>query len=202
MEAIGHLTGGIAHDFNNLLTGIIGSLDLVRRRMARKRLDDIPHFMDAASTSALRAAALTHRLLAFARRQSLDTRPNDINRLVASMEDLLHRSLGEQVELRRCSLRTSGPAFTDANQLENAMLNLAINARDAMPDGGRLTIETANAEIDEASTSLHPEVEPGDYVVVSVRIRESGCRRKWWPKRSILSSPRSLSERGPASDFR
>ena len=168
MEAIGHLTGGIAHDFNNLLTGIIGSLDLVRRRLAAKRLDDIPHFMDAASASALRAAALTHRLLAFARRQSLDTRPNDINRLVASMEDLLHRSLGEQVELRSMLAGGLWPAFTDANQLESALLNLAINARDAMPDGGRLTIETANAEIDEASTALHPEVEPGEYVVVSV----------------------------------
>ena len=153
MEAIGQLTGGIAHDFNNLLTGIIGSLDLVRRRMAAKRLDDIPRFMDAASTSALRAAALTHRLLAFARRQSLDTRPNDINRLVASMEDLLHRTLGEQIELR-CSLAGDlWPAFTDANQLESALLNLAINARDAMPDGGRLTIETANTRLDAAYTA-------------------------------------------------
>src|ERR1700730_5989013 len=100
MEAIGQLTGGIAHDFNNLLTGILSSLDLVRKRMATNRLDDIPRFMDAASSSAQRAAALTHRLLAFARRQSLDTRPNDVNRLVMSMEDLFHRTLGERVELR------------------------------------------------------------------------------------------------------
>src|SRR5580692_6936447 len=99
MEAIGHLTGGIAHDFNNLLTGILGSLDLVRRRLAANRTDDIARFMDAASESALRAAALTHRLLAFARRQSLDTRPNDVNRLFASMEDLLRRTLGEQISL-------------------------------------------------------------------------------------------------------
>ena len=105
MEAIGQLTGGIAHDFNNLLTGIIGSLDIIRRRMASGRLDAIPRFMDAASTSAQRAAALTHRLLAFARRQSLDIRPNDINRLVASMEDLLHRTLGEHIELRMLALR-------------------------------------------------------------------------------------------------
>ena len=103
MEAIGQLTGGIAHDFNNLLTGIIGSLDIIRRRMASGRLDAIPRFMDAASTSAQRAAALTHRLLAFARRQSLDIRPNDVNQLVASMEDLLHRTLGEHIELE-CSL--------------------------------------------------------------------------------------------------
>ena len=155
MEAIGQLTGGIAHDFNNLLTGIIGSLDIVRRRMAADRLDEIPRFMDAASTSALTAAALTHRLLAFARRQSLDTRPNDINRLVASMEDLLHRTLGEQIELR-CSLAADlWTAFTDANQLESALLNLAINARDAMPDGGRLTIETANVR---SRRSLHLRV--------------------------------------------
>jgi hypothetical protein len=168
MEAIGHLTGGIAHDFNNLLTGIIGSLDLMARRMATDRPDDIPRFMKAASTSALRAAALTHRLLAFARRQSLDTRPNDINRLVASMEDLFHRTLGERIELQSMLAADLWTAFADANQLESALLNLAINARDAMPDGGRLTIETANAELDTAYTALHADVDPGDYVVVSV----------------------------------
>jgi PAS domain S-box-containing protein len=168
IEAIGQLTGGIAHDFNNLLTGIIGSLDIVRRRMAANRLDEIPRFMDAASTSALKAAALTHRLLAFARRQSLDARPNDINRLVANMEDLLRRTLGEQIELR-CSLAADlWIAFTDANQLESALLNLAINARDAMSNGGRLTIETANTRLDAAYTSQQDDVETGDYVVVSV----------------------------------
>jgi PAS domain S-box-containing protein len=168
IEAIGRLTGGIAHDFNNLLTGIIGSLDIVRRRMAANRLDEIPRFMDAASASALRAAALTHRLLAFARRQSLDARPNDINRLVASMEELLHRTLGEQIELR-CSLAAElWIAFADANQLESALLNLAINARDAMSSGGRLTIETANTRLDAAYTSHQDDVEPGDYVVISV----------------------------------
>ena len=116
MQALGHLTGGIAHDFNNLLTGIIGSLDLIRRRMDAKRPEDIPRFMDAATTSAQRAAALTHRLLAFARRQSLDSRPNDINRLVASMEDLLRRTLGEQVQLRSELATDLWTAFTDANQ--------------------------------------------------------------------------------------
>jgi PAS domain S-box-containing protein len=168
MEAIGQLTGGIAHDFNNLLTGILGSLALVRRRMAANRPDDIPRFMEAASTSALRAAALTHRLLAFARRQSLDSRPNDINRLVESMEDLLDRTLGERIELRFIFAPNHWTAFTDANQLENALLNLAINARDAMPEGGRLTIETANIHLDEAYSSLYEDVQPGDYVVVSV----------------------------------
>jgi PAS domain S-box-containing protein len=168
MEAIGQLTGGIAHDFNNLLTGILGSLDLVRRRMAANRPEDIPRFMDAASSSAMRAGALTHRLLAFARRQSLDTRPNDVNRLVASMEELLVRTLGERIELR-CTLPDDlWTAFTDANQLENALLNLAINARDAMPNGGRLIIEAANIHLDGADASAQDEVQPGDYVVVSV----------------------------------
>ena len=174
MEAIGQLTGGIAHDFNNLLTGIIGSLDIIRRRMAASRLDEIPRFMDAASTSAQRAGALTHRLLAFARRQSLDIRPNDINRLVASMEDLLHRTLGEHIELE-CSLSADlWTAFTDANQLESALLNLAINARDAMPDGGRLTIETTNVHLDAAYTSRQDDVAPGDYVVIGVSDTGSG----------------------------
>ena len=168
MEAVGQLTGGIAHDFNNLLTGILGSLDLVRRRMAANNPDDVPRFMDAASTSALRAAALTHRLLAFARRQSLDSRSNDINRLVGGMEDLLERTLGERIELRFIFASDLWTAFTDANQLENALLNLAINARDAMPDGGRLTIETVNVQLDEAYSSLYEDVQPGDYVVVSV----------------------------------
>jgi CheY-like chemotaxis protein len=168
MEAIGQLTGGIAHDFNNLLTGIIGSLDLVRRRMATGIADDIPRLMDAASISAQRAASLTHRLLAFGRRQSLDTRPNDVNRIIASMEDLLRRTIGERIELL-CKL--SGDlwtALTDANQLEGALLNLAINARDAMPDGGRLIIESSNIRLDQAYTSLYEDVQPGDYVTISV----------------------------------
>jgi PAS domain S-box-containing protein len=168
MEAIGQLTGGIAHDFNNLLTGIIGSLDLVRRRMATNSSDDIPRLMNAASAAAQRAAVLTHRLLAFGRRQSLDIRPNDVNRLVTGVEDLLRRTLGERVELV-CKLSDDlWAASTDANQLESALLNLAINARDAMPDGGRLTIETANVQLDEGYASLHEDVEPGEYVALSV----------------------------------
>ena len=168
MEAIGQLTGGIAHDFNNLLTGIIGSLDIIRRRMTSGRFEDIPRFMDAASACAQRAGALTHRLLAFARRQSLDIRPNNINRLVAGMEDLLHRTLGEHIELECLLAAELWTAFTDANQLESAVLNLAINARDAMPDGGRLTIETTNVRLDEAYASLQEDVAPGDYVVIGV----------------------------------
>jgi PAS domain S-box-containing protein len=174
MEALGQLTGGIAHDFNNLLTGIIGSLDISRRRLASNRPGDVTRFMEAASVSAQRAAALTHRLLAFARRQSLDTKPSDINRLVAGMDDLLHRTLGEHIELRTMLGTDIWPAMTDANQLENAILNLAINARDAMPDGGRLTIETGNARLDEAYARLNDDVAAGDYVVIAVTDTGSG----------------------------
>jgi PAS domain S-box-containing protein len=174
MEAIGQLTGGIAHDFNNLLTGIIGSLDIVRRRMAAGRLDEIGRFMAAATNAAQRAGALTHRLLAFARRQSLDTRPNDINRLVANMEDLLRRTLGEHIELKCAFAPDLWTAFTDTNQFENAVLNLAINARDAMLDGGHLTIETANARLDAAYAAGQDEVDPGDYVVIVVSDTGSG----------------------------
>ena len=174
MEAIGQLTGGIAHDFNNLLTGIIGSLDIIRGRMASGRLEQIGRFMDAASTSAHRAGALTQRLLAFARRQSLDIRPNNIARLLDGMEDLLHRTLGEHIELE-CSFSPQlWTAFTDANQLENAVLNLAINARDAMPGGGRLTIEAANVQLDETYTSMQEDVVPGDYVMIGVSDTGSG----------------------------
>src|ERR1700722_5746811 len=168
MEAVGQLTGGISHDFNNLLTGILGSLDLARRRLEANKFDDITRFMDAATNSAKSAAALTHRLLAFARRQSLDIRPNDLNRLVASMEDLLERTLGERIELQCILAGDLWTALTDANQVESAVLNLAINARDAMPNGGRLTIETVNVHLDQAYTSLHEDVKPGDYVAISV----------------------------------
>jgi PAS domain S-box-containing protein len=174
MDALGQLTGGIAHDFNNLLTGIIGSLDLVRRRMADGRSGEVPRFMDAASTSAQRAAALTHRLLAFARRQSLDTKPSDVNALVQGMEELLHRTLGEQVSLSTELSEGLWPALADDNQLENAILNLAINARDAMPEGGRLTIETANTRLDAAYAATAEDVSPGDYVMIAVSDTGSG----------------------------
>jgi PAS domain S-box-containing protein len=168
MEAIGQLTGGIAHDFNNLLTGIIGALDLIKRRIATGRTGDLDRFMDAATGSALSAAALTHRLLAFARRQSLDTKPVDVRGLVQGMEELLRRTLGEQVRLAI----DAGPgcwfAMTDPNQLESAILNLAINARDAMPDGGNLRISTENLRIGAPQTGVRDPLEPGDYIGVTV----------------------------------
>lgn len=168
MEAVGQLTGGIAHDFNNMLTGVIGSLDLIERHLANGRMDRVARYIEAASTSAQRAAALTSRLLAFGRRQSLDLKPIDVNALVSGMEDLLNRTLGEQVMLRTHLAADVWAACTDANQLESALLNLCINARDAMPDGGELTIESANTQLDERYVRDHPELVAGDYVVLSV----------------------------------
>ncbi len=168
MEAIGQLTGGIAHDFNNLLTGIIGSLALMQKRLAQGRTDALERYAGLALASANRAAALTHRLLAFSRRQPLEAKAVDANALVGAMEELLRRTLGESVVLQ--SVETPGlwPVLCDPHQLENALLNLAINARDAMPEGGRLTIETANATLDEAYVAREPDVAPGQYVMVSV----------------------------------
>jgi len=168
MEAVGQLTGGIAHDFNNMLTGVIGSLDLVERNLASGRMERVHRYIEAANISAQRAAALTARLLAFGRRQSLDLLPTDVNALVHGMEDLLHRTLGEHVEVETHLATDLWTAVSDISQLENALLNLCINARDAMADGGKLTVETANTHLDEAYASAHAEVIAGDYVVLSV----------------------------------
>ncbi|MDO8410740.1 MAG: response regulator [Phenylobacterium sp.] len=168
MEAVGQLTGGIAHDFNNMLTGVIGSLDIMRRRIASNRLEDLDRFMDAAQASASRAAALTQRLLAFSRRQSLDPRPTDINSLAASLNDLIRGSVDERVSLRFALDPDLPRAIVDVNQLESALLNLAINARDAMPDGGEMTIETCAVQLDEAAAAQRPGVAPGAYVMISV----------------------------------
>jgi PAS domain S-box-containing protein len=168
MEAIGQLTGGIAHDFNNLLTGIMGAMDILKRRLAANRYDDVERFMDAAITSANRAAALTHRLLAFARRQPLAPKPIDANQLIGGMEDFLRRTLGEQVQLEVKVDPDLWPILTDPHQLENAIVNLAINGRDAMPDGGRLTISSRNIQIAEALVLGHEVIDAGDYVVICV----------------------------------
>jgi len=168
MEAVGQLTGGIAHDFNNMLTGVIGSLEVMRRRIATQRYDDLDRFMDAAITSSQRAASLIHRLLAFSRRQSLDPKPIDIVPLVESMRDLLTRTLGERITFETILPAGGWLAVTDANQLESAVLNLAINSRDAMPGGGLLTIEVANDMLDEAEARGMDGATAGDYVVVSV----------------------------------
>jgi PAS domain S-box-containing protein len=167
MEAVGQLTGGIAHDFNNLLTGIVGSLDLLQTRLNQGRTDNVARYINAAMTSANRAAALTHRLLAFARRQPLIPKSVDANQLVVSLEDLLRRTIGETIDLEIAARDDLWGTLCDPNQLESALLNLAINARDAMPDGGKLTIATANACIDNLTADT-PALLPGDYICIEV----------------------------------
>ena len=171
MEAIGQLTGGLAHDFNNMLTGVLGALDLIQRRVASGRVNDLTRYVDAATSSANRAAALTHRLLAFARRQSLDSQPVDVNQLVQSMEDILRRTMAEHIEFAMYLQPDPWLAYTDAHQLENALLNLVINARDAMTDGGRIVIQTGCVRI---GTSQPDGPEPGDFVTLSVADTGSG----------------------------
>jgi PAS domain S-box-containing protein len=168
MEAVGQLTGGIAHDFNNMLSGVIGGLNLIKRRIASGRLEDLDRFMEAATTSAHRAAALTSRLLAFSRRQSLDARSVDINALTEALSDLLARTVNENIALHILPDEGAPHAIVDANQLENAILNLAINARDAMPEGGQLTVSVSTAELDARDTAATPGVEAGRYVVIAV----------------------------------
>ena len=167
MEAVGQLTGGIAHDFNNVLAVIMGSLDMATRRLGggdeRARA-----LLDAAMEAARRGAVLTQSLLAFSRRQPLDPKPTDINHCVASSSRLLRATLGEKIEIETIVAGGLWPAFVDAAQLENAILNLAVNARDAMPDGGRLTLETGNAHLDEAYAAENIEVFAGQYVMVAV----------------------------------
>jgi PAS domain S-box-containing protein len=175
MEAVGQLTGGIAHDFNNLLTGISGSLELLQNRVESGRIDGLQRYTAAAMTAAQRAASLTQRLLAFARRQPLDPKRVEANRLIADMEDLLRRTLGPGIDLEIVLAGGLWPTLCDPNQLESGLLNLAINARDAMPDGGRLTIETGNAYLDEAyARSQGGEVRPGQYVMISITDTGSG----------------------------
>ncbi|MDB5725618.1 MAG: hybrid sensor histidine kinase/response regulator, partial [Novosphingobium sp.] len=168
MEAVGQLTGGIAHDFNNLLQGITGSLDIMENRLAQGRTDDLVRWLGGAKTSAARAAALTHRLLAFSRRQPLDPRPVRANPLIGSMEDMLRRTLSETVELELVLAGGLWSTRCDPNQLESAILNLAINARDAMPSGGKLVIETCNAHLDTAYAAKQRDVRPGQYVCICV----------------------------------
>lgn len=172
MEAVGQLTGGLAHDFNNLLGGISGSLDMVSRRLAQGRLDEVDKFVATAQDASSRAAALTHRLLAFSRRQTLDPRPTDVNGLVLGMSELIQRSTGPAIDLETHDAAGLWPALVDKSQLENALLNLCINARDAMPDGGRIVIRCHNRSI--AAHDARPlELLAGDYLCLSVE--DSGC---------------------------
>jgi len=172
MEAVGQLTGGLAHDFNNLLTGIMGNLELLQFQMARGRQQDIDRYVGAAREAGRRAAALTQRLLAFSRRQTLDPKPTDVTLPIASLEDLLRRTVGGTAQIDIVETAGLWAANIDAGQLENALLNLCINARDAMPDGGRITIETANTQLDELTARGH-ELPAGEYL--SICVADTGC---------------------------
>ena len=174
MEAVGQLTGGIAHDFNNLLQGITGSLDVAQHCIVQGRIGELDRLLSSAMTSAARAASLTHRLLAFSRRQPLDPKPILANPLIASMEDLVRRTMGETIQLELVLSGGLWPTLGDPNQLESAVLNLVINARDAMPDGGRLTIETGNAHLDSAYAARTQGVSPSQYVCIAVTDTGSG----------------------------
>jgi PAS domain S-box-containing protein len=168
MEAIGQLTGGVAHDFNNLLQSILGSIELVQRPGGLSDPDRASRLLDTARRAGERGAALTHRLLAFSRQQPLAPQVVDVNKLVGSMSELLHRTLGETIDIETVLAAGLWRTHVDPNQLENAMLNLAVNARDAMPRGGKLTIETGNTWLDDGYAANHAEVTPGQYVLIAI----------------------------------
>ena len=174
MEAIGQLTGGIAHDFNNMLAIVLGSLDMARRRLTASADERALRYIDNAMDGAKRAATLTARLLAFSRQQPLEPRVLEANRLVASMSELFHRTLGERVVIETVLAAGLWRTRADPSQLENALLNLAVNARDAMPGGGKLTIETANCDLDERYVSDHEGLTAGSYTMISVTDNGSG----------------------------
>jgi CheY-like chemotaxis protein len=167
MEAVGQLTGGLAHDFNNLLAGISGSLELMQMRVTQGRVTELDRYIVAAQGASRRAAALTHRLLAFSRQQALEPKPTNVNRLIHGMEEMIRRTVGPQIATEVVGIAGLWTTWVDPNQLENALLNLCINARDAMPGGGRLTIETANIWIDERG-ARERDLIPGQYISLSV----------------------------------
>jgi PAS domain S-box-containing protein len=167
MEAVGQLTGGLAHDFNNLLAGISGALQLMQIRLQQGRFNEFDRYIAVAQGASKRAAALTHRLLAFSRQQTLTPKPTNVNRLVAGMHELIQRTVGPATLIEVVGTADAWTALVDPSQLENALLNLCINARDAMPDGGRITIETANKWIDER-TALKQSMVQGQYVSLCV----------------------------------
>jgi PAS domain S-box-containing protein len=167
MEAVGQLTGGLAHDFNNLLTGIVGSLEMIGQRIKQGRTEDLERYLDAAVSSADRAAALTHRLLAFSRRQTLDPKPTNTNQLVEAMKELIKGTVGPSVKVKTVLAHDLWTTLCDPPQLENALLNLVINARDAMPDGGTLLIESSNVDLADAVAGPW-DIPAGHYVVLCI----------------------------------
>ena len=180
MEAIGQLSGGVAHDFNNLLTIVIGNLETAQRHLGALSggvASRLKHALDNAMRGAQRAATLTQRLLAFSRQQPLDPKPLDVNKFIAAEVEFLQRSLGETIEIEAVGSAGLWPVEVDAHQLEAALLNLAVNARDAMPNGGKLTIETSNAFLDQDYCSANPEVTPGQYVMIAVSDNGTGMTK-------------------------
>ena len=186
MEAVGQLTGGVAHDFNNLLTVIMGNLEHLDRILPPTQPSQ--RIIAAALRGASRAAMLTHRLLAFSRRQPLVPEVLSVNKLVAGMSDLMRRTLGEAILIETVLAGGLWPTLADSNQLENALINLAINARDAMPDGGKLTIETANTHLDDAYARMYDEVQPGQYVGIFITDTGIGMDAETVSKHSSRSS--------------
>jgi PAS domain S-box-containing protein len=174
MEAVGQLTGGLAHDFNNLLTGIIGNLELMQNRAAKSGNTEFDSYMEGARSAARRATALTHRLLAFSRRQTLEPRQLRLEEMMEDVEELIRRTVGPSISVQVQHALELWPTHCDQNQLENALLNLAINARDAMPEGGSLTIETDNIVLDKTFAAEQGDVSAGDYVIISVRDTGTG----------------------------
>ncbi|HEX4970181.1 MAG TPA: ATP-binding protein [Steroidobacteraceae bacterium] len=167
MEAVGQLTGGLAHDFNNLLAGISGAFQMIGVRLAQGRTRDVDKYVTAGQGAARRAAALTHRLLAFSRRQTLSPKPLVVNRLMTEFVELVRRTVGPAIDVETIEAGGLWPTMVDANQLENALLNLCLNSRDAMPEGGKITIETANKWLDERS-ARERNLEPGQYITICV----------------------------------
>jgi PAS domain S-box-containing protein len=167
MEAVGQLTGGLAHDFNNLLAGISGSLELMRTRVRQGRVNDVERYMTAAQAAVKRAASLTHRLLAFSRRQTLEPKPTDVNQLAADMQEIIQRAVGPTIAFEFVGLSGLWPTLVDPSQLENSLLNLCLNARDAMPDGGKITVETANKWLDARAARQH-DIPEGQFVSLCV----------------------------------
>jgi len=178
MEAIGQLTGGVAHDFNNLLTVIFGNLETLLRRLPEKDEDDLRRLVDGAIRGATRAAQLTQRLLAFSRRQPLEPKPVNLNRLVAGASELLQRTLGERVAVETVLGAGLWWVQVDPSQLESALLNLAVNSRDAMPGGGKLTIETTNTYLDDAYAAAQDDLAAGHYVLLAVSDTGTGMPKE------------------------
>ncbi|MCW6057015.1 hybrid sensor histidine kinase/response regulator [Pseudomonas fragariae (ex Marin et al. 2024)] len=171
MDAVGQLTGGIAHDFNNLLAGISGSLELITKRLAQGRVGDVDRYVSVAQGAVRRAASLTHRLLAFSRRQTLSPRVTDVNGLIHDMEELIARTVGPEIDIKVVAHNDLWPALIDHAQLESSLLNLCLNARDAMPNGGRIIIETANASLEECTDPDHG-IPAGEHL--SIRVTDTG----------------------------